>query len=81
MNGIPNKILKDNFSYLSPFLEELFNLSIETNTFPDGFKVGKVAAVFKSGDKEDLNNYRPLSGLPTIERIFKDCYTINYMII
>ena len=66
MNGIPNKILKDNSTYLSPFFEELFNLSIATNTFPDHFKVGKVAPVFKSGDKEDLNNYRPISVLPTI---------------
>ena len=47
MNGIPNKILKDNFTYLSPFFDELFNLSIEANTFPDDFKVGKVAPVFK----------------------------------
>ena len=47
MNGIPNKILKDNSTYLSPFSEELFNLSIETNTFPDDFKVGKVATEFK----------------------------------
>ena len=71
MNGIPNKILKDNSTYLSPFFEELFNLSIETNTFPDDFKIGKVAPVFKSGDKEDLNNYRPISVLPTIARIFE----------
>ena len=71
MNGIPNKSLKDNSTYLSPFFEELFNLSIETNTFPDDFKVGKVAPVFKSGDKEDLNNYRPISVLPTIARIFE----------
>ena len=71
MNGIPNKILKDNLTHLSPFFEELFNLSTETNTFPDDFKVGKVASVFKSGDKEDLNNYRPISVLPTIARIFE----------
>ena len=71
MNGIPNKILEDNSTYLSPFFEELFNLFIETNTFPDDFKVGKVAPVFKSGDKEDLNNYRPISVLPTIARIFE----------
>ena len=71
MNGIPNKILKDNSTYLSPFFEECFNLSIETNTFPDDFKIGKVAPVFKSGDKEDLNNYRPISVLPTIARIFE----------
>ena len=43
MNGIRNKILKDNLTHISPFFEELFNLSIETNTFPDDFKVGKVA--------------------------------------
>ena len=71
MNGIPNRILKDNSTYLSPLFEELFNLSIETNTFPDDFKVGKVAPVFKSGDKEDLNYYRPISVLPTIARIFE----------
>ena len=56
---------------MSPFFEELFNLSIETNTFPDDFKIGKVAPVFKSGDKEDLNNYRPISVPPTIARIFE----------
>ena len=71
MNGIPNKILKDNFTYLSPFFDELFNLSIEANTFPDDFKVGKVAPVFKWGDKDDLNNCRPISVLPTIARIFE----------
>ena len=71
MNGIPYKILKDNSTYLSPFFEELFNLSIKTNTFPDDFKIGKVAPVFKTGDKEDLNNYRPISMLPTIARIFE----------
>ena len=27
--------------------------------------------MFKSGDKEDLNNYRPVSVLPTIARIFE----------
>ena len=71
MKSIPNKILKNNLTYLSPYFEELFNLSIETDTFPDDVKVGKVALVFKSGDKENLNNYRPISVLPTIARIFE----------
>ena len=30
-----------------------------------------MAPVFKSGDKEDLKNYRPISILPTIARIFE----------
>ena len=71
MNGIPNNVLEVNLTYLSPFFEELFIPSIKSNTFPDNSKVGKVASVFKLGDKEDLNNYRPVSVLPTIERIFE----------
>ena len=38
--------------------------------FPRRFKVGRVAPIFKSGDKGDLNNYRPISELPTVARIF-----------
>ena len=34
-------------------------------------KVGKVAPVYKSGDKDDLNNYRPISVLPTVARVFE----------
>ena len=71
INGIPNKILEDNLTYLSFFFEGHFNLSIEMNTFPEYFKIGKVAPVFKSGDREDLNNYRPISVLPTIATIFE----------
>ena len=56
---------------LIKFLKVLFYFSIETNTFLDDFNVGKVAPVFKSGDKKDLNNYRPISVLPTIAIIFE----------
>ena len=41
------------------------------NIFPDDFKVGRVAHIFKSGDKQDLNNYRSILVLPTIARIFE----------
>ena len=34
-------------------------------------KIDKVIPIFKSGEKEDLNNYRPISVLPTIARIFE----------
>ena len=41
------------------------------NILPDDFKVGRVALIFKSGDKKGLNIYRPISVLPTIARIFE----------
>ena len=39
--------------------------------FPDDLKTGKVAPVFKSGDRDNLNNYRLVTVLPTIARVFE----------
>ena len=50
---------------------DIFNLSISTKVFPDDLKIVKVAPVYKSGEKENLNNYSPLAVLPTIARVFE----------
>ena len=56
---------------IAPFLTELFNCSLLSKMFPDDLKTGKVAPVFKSGDRDNLNNYRPITVLPTIARVFE----------
>ena len=33
--------------------------------------IAKVSAIFKSGDKEDINNYTPISVIPTLARVFE----------
>ena len=71
VHNIPNKILKDSCQTIAPFLSDMFNLSISTNTFPNDLKIGKVSPAHKSGDRDDLNNYRPISVLPTIARVFE----------
>ena len=51
---------------------DLFNLSITTNTFPDdSWKVAKVFPPFKSGERNDPSNVRPISVLPTVARVFE----------
>ena len=50
---------------------DIFNASIETKVFPDDFKTGKVTPIFKSGRKDDLNNYRPITVLPTVARVME----------
>ena len=42
-----------------------------TKVFPDDLKIGKGAPVYKSGDKDDLNNYLPISVLPAVARVFE----------
>ena len=50
---------------------DIFNLTISTKIFPDDLKVLKVVPVYKSGERENLNNYRPIVVLPTIARVFE----------
>ena len=51
VHNIPNKILKDSCQTIAPFLSDIFNLSISTNTFPNDLKIGKVSPAHKSGDR------------------------------
>ena len=57
-----------------PFIENslafLFNTSIETSRFPESWKVARVTLIFKEGDKAEKFNYRPISVLPVISRLF-----------
>ena len=71
LDGIPNKAPKDGAELIASSLSDLFNFSIGTKTYPDYFKVAKVTPIFKSGDKDDVNNYRPISIIPTIARGFE----------
>ena len=71
IHNIPNKVLKDSVHLIAPSLMDIFNLSISTKIFPEDLKVLKVVPVYKSGERESLNNYRPIAVLPTIARVFE----------
>ena len=60
IHRIPNKTLKETADIMGPSLTDIFNFSVLTKVFPNGLKIGKVAPEYKSGDKDDLNNYRPI---------------------
>ena len=44
---------------------------MKTGVFPDALKIAKVKPLYKKGDNFCLNNYRPISFLPTISKIFE----------
>ena len=71
MSMIPNKILKSAKHIISESLTDIFNASLESNTFPDDLKVAGVTPIFKNGERNDLQNYRPISVLCTAARVFE----------
>lgn len=52
-------------------LTNLINQCIRSNTFPTVLKLAKVIPIHKKGDKDDASNYRPISLLPLIGKIFE----------
>ena len=71
INSIPCSIFKLISSHISPVLAGLFNMSIEQGIFPEKFKEARVIPLFKSGKVEDMKNYRPISILPFLAKLFE----------
>ena len=49
----------------------IYNCSISTAIFPDNWKMARMSPIFKAGTKEDCDNYRPISILSTVAKIFE----------
>lgn len=51
-------------------LKLLFSIFIHEMKYPDAFKISLVSPIHKSGDEDNIMNYRPISILSTIAKIF-----------
>ena len=49
----------------------IFNQSIRSGIFPQEWKCAKVIPLFKEGNHSDLNNYRPISIVPIVAKVFE----------
>ena len=76
---ISNKLLKSINREISKPLSVIINQSISTGIFPEALKIAKIKPLYKKGEKTCFNNYRPISLLPTISKVFEQIlYTQIY---
>ena len=68
---IATKFVKDSVEITAPMLSIIFNRSISRGVFPKNLKIGKVYPIYKGkGSKSDPDNYRPITVLSVIARLF-----------
>jgi len=56
--------LKLSATVIDNFLTHIFNCSIQSQTFPNAFKVAKVVPIYRKGDNCNTSNYRSIYILP-----------------
>ena len=72
-SDIPTKIIKVNTDICADVLYSVFNRSLEVSEFPSGRKLADVTPVHKKGSRYDKGNYRTVSILPNLSKVFEIC--------
>ena len=49
----------------------MITYAFRSGVFPDGLKVARVVPIYKAGSKKNVNNYRPISVLPSLSKLFE----------
>ena len=71
LDGISTNLLKDITYIISKPLTLIINQCLETGIFPSKLKVAKVIPILKRGDETIFDNFRPISILPAISKVFE----------
>jgi hypothetical protein len=63
--------LKLSIPYISSPLTYIYNRMLSTGIFPMRLKFSEIKHIFKTGDKRNIPNYRPISILTSLAKIFE----------
>ena len=70
-DNISTRLLKDLAPYIASTLTLIINQSLSVGIFPDRLKIAKILPLYKKGDRHIIDNYRPISLLPSLSKVFE----------
>ncbi len=70
-DNIPAKLVKLGKESLVSSLTKMINKCIEESIFPDDLKLANIMPAYKAKDSLNKNNYRPISILPILSKIYE----------
>ena len=76
---IPPKILKWAPELIAPILLVIFNKCLDLGYYPKSMKIGQVAPVFKEGEHNVNDNYRPITVLTQFNELFEHFLTKRFL--
>ena len=78
-DGIDMCMLKKIIPHILTPLRHICNTSLSQGIFPDEMKIARIIPLFKSGDKQNVSNYRPISLLPQFSKILEKIFNNRLM--
>ena len=65
-------LLRECADLICIYICKIFNCSLTTGIFPDDWKcAAKVTHLFKQGSSRDMSNYRPISVISVVAKVFE----------
>ena len=71
INSIPVRILKENSDAFCTLIQNLYNYGLSQCIFPKELKAGDISSLFKKDDTFLKKNYRPITVLPSVSKIYE----------
>ena len=76
-DNISPKLLKETAHQIAPSLTKLFNKSVSCGVVRDDWKLANIVPVYKKAEKDQVENYGPISVLSIISKVLEHCVFCN----
>ncbi|PZC70710.1 hypothetical protein B5X24_HaOG215026 [Helicoverpa armigera] len=67
---ITNALMKGTMEELAPILTKIFSEILTSGYIPEQWTESHIILLYKKGDKEDIGNYRPISLMSNVYKVF-----------